>query len=75
MNQIKTESAKSREAEMRRRREVAMLKKDQLAKDNKIRGLQTEKRQRDLVLKRKQEEVSRKKYKIWGMGAGMENGS
>ena len=57
MNQIKTETVKSREAEKRRQREIGQLKKEQRAKDNQIRGLKTEKHHRDLVLKRKQEEV------------------
>lgn len=57
MNQIKIETAKSRDSERRRQREIGQLKKEQRAKDNQIRGLKTEKQHRDLVLKRKQEEV------------------
>ena len=58
INQIKEDSAKHRQSESAKNREVAKLKKEQRAKENKIRTLEAEKRQKELILKRKTEEVS-----------------
>ena len=58
MNQIKEETIKSRQIESRRNREIMALKKEQRAKDNQIRTLESDKRQKDIVLRRKQEEVN-----------------
>ena len=57
MQQIKEDTQRNRQAEMRRNKEVAQLKKDQRAKDRLITVLETEKEKRDIVLRRKQEEV------------------
>ena len=57
MQQIKEDTQKNRQAELRRNKEVAQLKKDQRAKEKLITSLETEKEKRDLVLRRKQEEV------------------
>lgn len=58
MKQIKEDSEKNKQVELRRSREVAQLRKEQLKKEGLIRTLEKEKRQKDVVLKRKQEEVS-----------------
>ncbi|XP_064602279.1 kinesin-like protein KIF21A isoform X2 [Liolophura sinensis] len=57
MKQIKEESEKNKQSEARRSKEMAQLKKDQRLKENKIRTLEAEKRQKETVLRRKQEEV------------------
>lgn len=57
MNQIKEVTQKTRQSEMRHTKEVAKLRKEQRAKDNQIKTLEADKRRRDLVLRRKQEEV------------------
>jgi predicted nucleic acid-binding Zn-ribbon protein len=57
MNQLKDETHKSKMEEQRRQREIAALKRDHLRKDNQIRSLEAEKRCREIVLKRKQEEI------------------
>jgi len=73
MKQVKEEADKGKQSEMRRNKEVAQLRKEQLRKENRIRNLEKESKQRDLVLKRKQEEVSSMwdlvlKCKTWGHG-------
>ena len=57
MQQIKEDSQKNRQAELRRNKELAQLKKEQRAKDKLISTLETDKHKRDIVLRRKQEEV------------------
>ncbi len=57
MQQIKEDTQRNRQAELRRNKEVAQLKKDQRAKEKIISSLEMEKQRRDLVLRRKQEEV------------------
>ena len=57
MNQVKEESQKARQSEVRRTREVNQLKKVQRSKENQIRQLELEKRQKENILKRKQQEV------------------
>ena len=47
-----------RDAEVRKNREVAQLKKATRQHESKIKNLETEKRIKDTILKRKQEEVS-----------------
>jgi len=59
MNKMREETAKNRTAEVQRNKEINQLKKEQRLKDSHIKTLETEKRQKDIVLKRKQEEVSR----------------
>ena len=58
MQQIKEDSQKNRQAELRRNKELAQLKKEQRAKDKLISTLETDKHKRDIVLRRKQEEVT-----------------
>ena len=58
MKQIKEDTEKNKQAELRRGREVAQLRKEQLKKEGLIRNLEKEKRQKDVVLRRKQEEVN-----------------
>lgn len=57
MKQLQDEAQKSREKDQRSNREMAQLRKQQRQKDNQIRTLETDKRQKELVLKRKLEEV------------------
>lgn len=57
MNQLKEEAQKSKMEEQKRQREIAALKRDHLRKDNQIRSLEAEKRCREIVLKRKQEQI------------------
>ena len=47
-----------RDAEVRKNREVAQLKKATRQHESKIKNLETEKRIKDTILKRKQEEVN-----------------
>ena len=58
MNKIKEEAQKSRQVDIQRSREINQLKKEQRLKDSQIKTLEAEKKQKELVLKRKQEEVS-----------------
>lgn len=58
MKQVKEELEKGKAVEARRTREVSQLRKDQVRKENMIRNLEKEKRQKEVVLKRKQEEVT-----------------
>uniref|UniRef100_A0A8C4NEM0 Kinesin family member 21A n=1 Tax=Eptatretus burgeri TaxID=7764 RepID=A0A8C4NEM0_EPTBU len=58
MRQMHEEQEKSRMAEARRNREIAQLKKEQRKQEYQIHTLETQKRQQQLVLKRKTEEVS-----------------
>lgn len=57
MNQLREETQKSKQDEQRRMKEIAILKRDHLKKDNQIKSLEAEKRCRDIVLKRKQEQI------------------
>jgi hypothetical protein len=57
MNQLKHEAIKSKQTEQKRIREIALLKKSNLKKDTQIKILESEKRCRDIILKRKQEEL------------------
>ncbi|RZF44783.1 hypothetical protein LSTR_LSTR000735 [Laodelphax striatellus] len=58
INKMKEETAKHKETESRRTREIAQLRKERRKHENVIRSLEAEKRAKDVVLKRKQEEVS-----------------
>lgn len=57
MNQLREESLKSKQEEQKRMREIAILKRDHLKKDNQIKSLEAEKKCREIVLKRKQEQI------------------
>ena len=57
MRQLRDEAQKSRQAEQKSRKTIAQLQKQQHAKESKIRSLETEKNRKELILKRKMEEV------------------
>merc|ERR1712173_191726 len=57
VQKMKEESNRHRELEIRKNREVAQLKKESRKNESKIKSLETERRIKDTVLKRKQEEV------------------
>lgn len=58
INKMKEESQKHKESEMRRLREIAQLRKETRKNASVIKSMQNERKIRDQVLKRKQEEVS-----------------
>ncbi|XP_040268316.1 kinesin-like protein KIF21A isoform X2 [Bufo bufo] len=58
MKQMKEEQEKARMVESRRSREIAQLKKDQRKRDNQVRMLEAQKRQQEVVLRRKTDEVT-----------------
>ncbi|XP_053572571.1 kinesin-like protein KIF21A isoform X2 [Bombina bombina] len=58
MKQMKEEQEKARMTDSRRTREIAQLKKDQRKRDTQLRLLEAQKRQQEVVLRRKTEEVS-----------------
>ena len=57
MKQIKDDSEKNKQTEARRNKEIAQLRKDYMKKDHQIRNLEREKQQKEIILRRKQEEV------------------
>jgi len=57
MRQLRDEAQKSRQAEQKSRKTIAQLQKQQHAKESKIKSLETEKNRKELILKRKMEEV------------------
>ena len=61
LNQIKDEAAKHRQAEARRSKEITQLRKEQRLKEHAIRTLESEKKSKEIILRRKQEEVWMKK--------------
>ncbi|XP_041110802.1 kinesin-like protein KIF21A isoform X6 [Polyodon spathula] len=58
MKQMREEQEKNRAAESRRNREIATLKKDQRKQEHQLRLLEAQKRQQELILRRKTEEVT-----------------
>lgn len=58
INKMKEETQKHKEAELRRLREIAQLRKESRKNANMIKTMENERRIKDQVLKRKQEEVS-----------------
>ncbi|XP_029901603.1 kinesin-like protein KIF21A isoform X4 [Myripristis murdjan] len=58
MRQMKEQQERSRAAECRRNREIASLKKDQRRAEHQLRQLEAQKRQQELILRRKNEEVT-----------------
>ncbi|KAE8616161.1 hypothetical protein XENTR_v10008734 [Xenopus tropicalis] len=58
MKQMKEEQEKARVTETRRNREIAQLKKDQRKRDSQLRLLEAQKKQQEVVLRRKTEEVT-----------------
>ncbi|XP_062852541.1 kinesin-like protein KIF21A isoform X2 [Trichomycterus rosablanca] len=58
MRQMKEQQEKNRASETRRNREIATLKKDQRRQEHQLRQLEAQKRQQEIVLRRKTEEVT-----------------
>lgn len=58
INKMKEESQKHKDLELRRLREIAQLRKESRKNANVIKSMQNERKIKDQVLKRKQEEVS-----------------
>ncbi|XP_068132399.1 kinesin-like protein KIF21A isoform X4 [Hyperolius riggenbachi] len=58
MKQMKEEQEKARMVDSRRAREIAQLKKEQRKRDTQLRTLEAQKRQQEVVLRRKNEEVT-----------------
>nr|XP_014427669.1 kinesin-like protein KIF21A isoform X6 [Pelodiscus sinensis] len=58
MKQMKDEQEKARMTESRRNREIAQLKKEQRKREHQLKLLEAQKRNQEVVLRRKTEEVS-----------------
>lgn len=58
MQKMKEEANRHKELELKRTREIAQLRKESRKRENEIRTLQMDKRVKETVLKRKQEEVN-----------------
>ncbi|KAG7215946.1 hypothetical protein INR49_031542 [Caranx melampygus] len=58
MRQMKEQQERNRATECRRNREIATLKKDQRRAEHQVRQLEAQKRQQELILRRKNEEVT-----------------
>nr|XP_033775130.1 kinesin-like protein KIF21B isoform X3 [Geotrypetes seraphini] len=58
MKQMREEQQRRRMVEMKKSREIAQLKKEQRRQDFQIRALESQKRQQEIVLRRKTQEVS-----------------
>ncbi|XP_036373489.1 kinesin-like protein KIF21A isoform X1 [Megalops cyprinoides] len=58
MKQMKEQQEKNRMTESRRNREIASLKKDQRRQEHQLKLLEAQKRQQELILRRKTEEVT-----------------
>ncbi|XP_061570192.1 kinesin-like protein KIF21A [Cololabis saira] len=58
MRQMKEQQERSRANECRRNREIASLKKDQRRSEHQVKQLEAHKRQQELILRRKNEEVT-----------------
>lgn len=57
MQKMKEESMKARQEDSKRQTEIASLRKASRRQENLIKQLEAEKQQREVILKRKQEEV------------------
>uniref|UniRef100_A0A7N8WW91 Kinesin family member 21A n=1 Tax=Mastacembelus armatus TaxID=205130 RepID=A0A7N8WW91_9TELE len=57
MRQMKEQQERNRATECRRNREIASLKKDQRRAEHQVRQLEAQKRQQEVILRRKNEEV------------------
>jgi len=57
MRQLQEETQKSRQSEQRNRKTIVQLQKQQRAKESKIQNLEAEKNKKEVILKRKMEEV------------------
>jgi kinesin family protein 4/21/27 len=58
MQKMKEDANRHKEIELKRTREIAQLRKESRKRENEIRTLQMDKRVKETVLKRKQEEVN-----------------
>jgi len=58
VSKIRDETIKGRQAELKHNQELIQLRKEQRIKDSQIRSLEADKRQKEVILRRKQEEVS-----------------
>ncbi|XP_076008383.1 kinesin-like protein KIF21A isoform X2 [Genypterus blacodes] len=58
MRQMKDQQERNRASECRRNREIASLKKDQRRSEHQVKQLEATKRQQELILRRKNEEVT-----------------
>ncbi|XP_036433234.1 kinesin-like protein KIF21A isoform X1 [Colossoma macropomum] len=58
MKQMKEQQERNRASETRRNREIASLKKDQRRQEHQLRQLEAQKRQQELILRRRTEEVT-----------------
>ncbi|XP_076762768.1 kinesin-like protein 31E [Xylocopa sonorina] len=58
LNKMREEAQKHKENELRRNREIAQLRKESRKNANMIRTLEADRRMKEVVLRRKQEEVS-----------------
>jgi hypothetical protein len=58
LNRMKEESARHKQEQERRNREVAQLRKANRKHENQIRAMEADRRAKEIVLKRRQEEVS-----------------
>lgn len=58
MNKIKEEAVRHHEVEMKKAKEIAQLKKESRKAEIRLKNLESKSRARDVVLKRKQEEVT-----------------
>uniref|UniRef100_A0A7N9B1H1 Kinesin family member 21A n=1 Tax=Mastacembelus armatus TaxID=205130 RepID=A0A7N9B1H1_9TELE len=58
MRQMKEQQERNRATECRRNREIASLKKDQRRAEHQVRQLEAQKRQQEVILRRKNEEVT-----------------
>uniref|UniRef100_W5KDA7 Kinesin family member 21A n=1 Tax=Astyanax mexicanus TaxID=7994 RepID=W5KDA7_ASTMX len=60
MKQMKEQQEKNRVSETRRNREIATLKKDQRRHEHQLRQLEAQRKQQELILRRRTEEVKEK---------------
>uniref|UniRef100_A0AAY4CGR5 Kinesin motor domain-containing protein n=1 Tax=Denticeps clupeoides TaxID=299321 RepID=A0AAY4CGR5_9TELE len=58
MKQMKEQQERNRATETRRNREIASLKKDQRRQEHQLRQLEAQKRQQDLIIRRRTDEVT-----------------
>jgi len=74
MNQLKDEALRFKREEQNRMREIATLKREHLKKDSQIKVLESEKRCKEVVLKRKQEQLQAVKKTVFNSSTKNSNG-
>lgn len=57
MKQMKEDAEKNKQFELKKNKEMAQLKKEHMKREGLIRTLENQTKQKDMILKRKQEEV------------------